>query len=133
MFIYFSFGLKAVKPLLQKPPCPNIIMHCCYWGCKIDSFLENLVVANKLIIGTLCKKQRWWLWECCQKILFSVIVITISPSHLAWKVHINIARNEVGMNSLDICRQNRKFIVRCSHPPHNLKFGHFTAKKCTKL
>ena len=35
--------------------------------------------------------------------------------------------NKIGSNGVDIKGENWKFIVRCSRPPHDLKFGQITS------
>ena len=37
------------------------------------------------------------------------------------------SKNKIGENDVDIILERKlKFIVRCSPPPHDLKFDHFT-------
>ena len=37
------------------------------------------------------------------------------------------SKNKIGENGVDIEREICKFVVRCSLPPHDFKFDHFTS------
>ena len=91
----------------------------------------SVIIIIIVIRDILSKGRRRWLRERYLKILFPVIVIilrlfqvvrhgkcvsTFQKKKLVWTVWMFGEKTE-----------NRKFIVRCLRPPHNLKFDHFTS------
>ena len=37
------------------------------------------------------------------------------------------SKNKIDENGVVIQRENEKFVIMCSRPPHDLKFDHFTS------